>query len=73
MCRIVSTTPRELTGDRASTGTSLLVPLTPSLYVPGELASNSVVLVDIGTGFYVEKVDIFLRFSPSVFVLFGIV
>ncbi|KAI4230554.1 MAG: hypothetical protein LQ349_006197 [Xanthoria aureola] len=33
----------------------ILVPLTPSLYVPGTLASTETVLVDIGTGFYVEK------------------
>ncbi|KAL8781649.1 MAG: hypothetical protein Q9213_005914 [Squamulea squamosa] len=33
----------------------ILVPLTPSLYVPGKLASTETVLVDIGTGFYVEK------------------
>ena len=31
------------------------MPLTPSLYVPGQLASTETVLVDIGTGFYVEK------------------
>ncbi|KAL9063404.1 MAG: hypothetical protein Q9161_009474, partial [Pseudevernia consocians] len=36
-------------------GTPILVPLTPSLYVPGKLASTDVVLVDVGTGFYVEK------------------
>lgn len=33
----------------------LLVPLTSSLYVPGKLADEQHVLVDIGTGFYVEK------------------
>jgi hypothetical protein len=33
----------------------LLVPLTSSLYVPGTLASTETVLVDVGTGFYVEK------------------
>jgi prefoldin alpha subunit len=33
----------------------LLVPLTSSLYVPGTLASTDTVLVDVGTGFYVEK------------------
>lgn len=32
------------------------MPLTTSLYVPGKLASTHTVLVDIGTGFYVEKV-----------------
>ncbi|KAK8240366.1 Prefoldin [Phyllosticta capitalensis] len=33
----------------------ILVPLTSSLYVPGTLANLSSVIVDIGTGFYVEK------------------
>nr|POE47684.1 prefoldin subunit 5 [Quercus suber] len=37
---------------------SLLVPLTSSLYVPGKLADTEHVLVDIGTGFYVEKTTI---------------
>ena len=31
------------------------MPLTSSLYVPGKLADEKHVLVDIGTGFYVEK------------------
>ena len=34
---------------------ALLVPLTNSLYVPGTLASTKTVVVDVGTGFYVEK------------------
>ncbi|MCJ1340878.1 subunit of tubulin prefoldin [Bachmanniomyces sp. S44760] len=38
-------------------GTPLLVPLTTSLYVPGELADMKHVIVDIGTGFYVEKIS----------------
>lgn len=33
----------------------LLVPLTGSLYVPGKLVSNDKVMVDIGTGYYVQK------------------
>ena len=33
----------------------ILVPLTGSLYVPGRLLSNQKVLVDIGTGYYVNK------------------
>lgn len=37
-------------------GAPLLVPLTTSLYVPGTLASGDTVVVDVGTGFYVEKV-----------------
>jgi len=32
-----------------------LVPLTASLYVPGTLADTDNVIVDVGTGFYVEK------------------
>jgi hypothetical protein len=35
---------------------SVLVPLTNSLYVRGELANSDSVLVDVGTGFLVEKV-----------------
>lgn len=31
------------------------MPLTSSLYVPGKLSSTTHVLVDVGTGFYVEK------------------
>ena len=31
------------------------MPLTQSLYVPGQLADTSFVIVDVGTGFYVEK------------------
>jgi prefoldin alpha subunit len=34
---------------------ALLVPLTSSLYVPGKLADPENVLLDVGTGFYVEK------------------
>lgn len=33
----------------------ILVPLTGSLYVPGKLADREKVIVDVGTGFYVEK------------------
>ena len=36
-------------------GKAVLVPLTQSLYVPGRLADTRKVLVDIGTGYYVEK------------------
>ncbi|KAJ8061313.1 hypothetical protein OCU04_010376 [Sclerotinia nivalis] len=37
-------------------GKPILVPLTTSLYVPGQLADTENVIVDVGTGFYVEKV-----------------
>merc|ERR1711998_40313 len=36
-------------------GKRMLVPLTNSLYVPGSLGSAETVLVDIGTGYLVEK------------------
>ncbi|KAI7808047.1 prefoldin subunit 5 [Triplophysa rosa] len=36
-------------------GKELLVPLTSSMYVPGKLHDVDNVLVDIGTGYFVEK------------------
>ncbi|KAI6714009.1 hypothetical protein JHW43_003439 [Diplocarpon mali] len=36
-------------------GKPILVPLTTSLYVPGTLADPNNVIVDVGTGFFVEK------------------
>lgn len=39
-------------------GKRILVPLTTSLYVPGVLVNLERVMVDVGTGFYVEKVDV---------------
>eukprot|EP01134_Creolimax_fragrantissima_P008135 CFRG8135T1 len=36
-------------------GSEILVPMTKSLYVPGKLADVEKVVVDIGTGYYVEK------------------
>jgi hypothetical protein len=41
--------------DEAHKDRTILVPLTASLYVPGTLADHEKVLVDVGTGFYVEK------------------
>ncbi|XP_038077638.1 prefoldin subunit 5-like [Patiria miniata] len=38
-----------------SEGKEILVPLTSSLYVPGKLKDINNVLIDIGTGFYIEK------------------
>ncbi|XP_076455703.1 prefoldin subunit 5-like [Babylonia areolata] len=35
-------------------GKTILVPLTSSMYVPGELSDVNTVLVDIGTGYYVD-------------------
>jgi prefoldin subunit 5 len=39
-------------------GKPILVPLTTSLYVPGTLADPDNVIIDVGTGFYVEKVGL---------------
>ena len=41
----------------AQEGKEVLVPLTDSVYVPGKLREPQKMLVDIGTGFYVEKKD----------------
>jgi len=35
-------------------GTPMLVPLTESLYAPGKLGATDKVLLDIGTGYFVE-------------------
>ncbi len=32
-----------------------MIPVTESIYVPGEVVENTKVMVDIGTGFIVEK------------------
>ncbi|MCJ1449652.1 MAG: subunit of tubulin prefoldin [Stictis urceolatum] len=36
-------------------GRPVLVPLTASLYVPGELFDPARIMVDIGTGYYIDK------------------
>ena len=40
---------------QAEEGTRMLVPITSSLYVPGETTQLSNVLIDVGTGYYIEK------------------
>ena len=35
---------------------TILVPLTGSLYVPGKLQDVENVIIDVGTGYYVQKV-----------------
>jgi prefoldin alpha subunit len=56
VCIVLSWKLEESGADKLSTGKSILVPLTTSLYVPGTLADKENVIVDVGTGFYVEKV-----------------
>ncbi|XP_029539187.1 prefoldin subunit 5 [Oncorhynchus nerka] len=41
--------------NKNNAGKELLVPLTSSMYVPGTLDDVEHVLVDVGTGYYVEK------------------
>jgi len=50
-------------------GKPILVPLTTSLYVPGKLADTENVIVDVGTGFYVEKVSLTVFISPKAILL----
>eukprot|EP00270_Netrium_digitus_P014616 TRINITY_DN4999_c0_g1_i1.p1 TRINITY_DN4999_c0_g1~~TRINITY_DN4999_c0_g1_i1.p1 ORF type:complete len:167 (+),score=31.45 TRINITY_DN4999_c0_g1_i1:91-591(+) len=40
---------------KQNAGKSLMVPLTGSLYVEGQLQCTDRVLIDVGTGYYVEK------------------
>lgn len=42
----------------------VLIPLTSSLYVPGKIKDTDNVIVDIGTGYFVEKVSLSLPFIP---------
>ncbi|KAF8175502.1 Prefoldin [Mycena galopus ATCC 62051] len=39
----------------ANKGKTILVPLTNSLYVPGKLSDPDHVIVDVGTGYFVQK------------------
>ncbi|XP_005986188.1 prefoldin subunit 5 [Latimeria chalumnae] len=41
--------------NKENEGKDLLVPLTSSMYVPGKLNDVHHVLIDVGTGYYVEK------------------
>lgn len=40
-----------------SLGKTILVPLTGSMYVPGSITDTTNVLIDIGTGYYAQKVS----------------
>ncbi|KAF2074926.1 hypothetical protein CYY_003759 [Polysphondylium violaceum] len=41
-------------GLKGSDGKEMLVPLTSSIYLPGTINANEKVLVDVGTGYFVE-------------------
>ena len=51
--------------------TEVLVPLTNSLYVPGKVVNTGKVIVDVGTGYYVEKVHLKSPFPPVFEALFS--
>lgn len=53
--RIVASRKAVQEMQRATAGKEVLVPLTESVYVPGKLREPQDMLVDIGTGFYVDK------------------
>lgn len=44
-------------------GKTILVPLTGSMYVPGTILDTDNVIIDIGTGYYAQKVSFFLDVS----------
>ncbi|XP_054662975.1 prefoldin subunit 5 isoform X1 [Grus americana] len=50
--------------NKSNEGKDLLVPLTSSMYVPGKLLDVERVLIDVGTGYYVEKNPLFPALSP---------
>ena len=50
------TSGRALEGmEKETEGKEMLVPLTSSLYVPGKMGDTSKVLIDVGTGYFLEK------------------
>lgn len=51
-------------------GQKMLVPLTASLYVPGTLDDANKVLVDVGTGYFIEVYPLF-SFSAIYFLRLG--
>lgn len=44
--------------NKESLGADILVPLSGSMYVPGKIADAENVIIDIGTGYYVQKVNL---------------
>ena len=58
---------RELTARDLPSDKKILIPLTSSLYVPGRIKDTENVIVDVGTGYYVEKVASFLWMSSQEF------
>ncbi|KAA0201276.1 hypothetical protein HAZT_HAZT002645 [Hyalella azteca] len=53
----------KLTPDKA--GAEILVPLTSCMYVPGKIADVNKLLINVGTGYYVEKYQLFLLLTQD--------
>ena len=41
--------------EQQAAGKEIMVPLTPSLYVPGVLSDDKNVLVEVGAGYFIER------------------
>lgn len=54
-------------------GKEVLVPLTSCMYVPGTIADAEKLLIDIGTGYYVERVSGLLCFVLGMIFLLNLV
>lgn len=53
---------QSLTLLKASTvGQEMMIPLTSMAYVPGQLVSNDRVMIDVGTGYYIQKVRLAIK------------
>ena len=39
-------------------GKEILVPLTSCMYVPGTVANSEKLLIEVGTGYYIERVSL---------------
>ena len=56
---------------KANLDKNVLVPLTSSLYLPGKLDNTEKFLVNVGTGYFVEKVDlIFIYIYIYIYIYF---
>lgn len=53
--RLQSSKEGSLYMSKMTDGSDIMVPLTGSMYVPGTVKNPNAVLVDIGTGYFVEK------------------
>lgn len=55
IARLTSSKENAASIGKMKPNTQVMVPLTSSIYVPGRVTDTSKVLIDVGTGFFVEK------------------